>query len=180
MELTVAYILSQAFTIINYILLGVTYYLKDRKAILLVNILSAISMAIAYIFLGAYTGLAMCAIAIMRNLIFILDEKKNGKSDKILKKDIIILVALYFFTVILAIITYNGIGSLLSVFATLVFTYAVWQKQTKIYKILGVPTSTLWVCYNIYIKSIAGICLECVILICSIIGYILEIKEPNR
>lgn len=177
MELTITYILSQVFTIINYIFLGTTYYLKNRKAILVISVLSAISMACAYVFLEAYTGLAMCAVSIIRNLIFIIDEKKNGKSDKIFKKDVVILITLYLLAFMSTIFTYNGLGSLLSVFATLVFTYAVWQKHTKIYKILGIPTSLLWISYNIYIKSIAGIALECVILICSITGYVLEGKR---
>ena len=37
---------------------------------------------LSYVFLSAYSGLAMVVVAIIRNIIFIIDEKKNGKSNK--------------------------------------------------------------------------------------------------
>ena len=171
---SITYILSQIFTIIMYILLGLTYYSKERKKVLILNFLALIANGIAYIFLGAWTGLAMCAVALARNIIFLLDEKKNGKREKINKSDIIILIILYVISIISAIYTYDGFLSLFSVFATMLYTFSVWQKKTSIYKILGIPIGILWILYNTYIMSIFGIILESVLFICSITGYILE------
>ena len=171
---SITYILSQIFTIIMYILLGLTYYSKERKKVLILNFLALIANGIAYIFLGAWTGLAMCAVALARNIIFLLDENKNGKREKINKSDIIILIILYVISIISAIYTYDGFLSLFSVFATMLYTFSVWQKKTSIYKILGIPIGILWILYNTYIMSIFGIILESVLFICSITGYILE------
>lgn len=176
MEITVTYIMSQIFTIIMYGLLAITYYLKDRKTILIVSFLSVAANGIAYIFLHAYSGLAMCIIALMRNIVFIIDEKKNGKSDKMNKKDIAILILVYIACIVSAVFTYEGFLSLLSVFATMTYTFSVCQKDTKIYKVLGIPVGVLWVGYHIYIKSVFGVILEGILLICSITGYMLEIK----
>ena len=77
MELTVTYILSQVFTILMYALLVVTYYVKNRKTVLVISFLSLIANSMAYVLLNAYTGLAMCVIALLRNIIFLVDEKKN-------------------------------------------------------------------------------------------------------
>ncbi len=180
MELTTNYILSQVFTIINYALLGVTYYAKNRKAVLIISFLSVTANGIAYIFLNAWTGFAMCIVALVRNIIFLVDEKKNGKRDNINKTDIMILIVLYAISIISAIFTYDGFFSLLSVFATMLYTYSVWQKDTKTYKLLGIPIGILWIAYNIYIFSIFGIILETILLICSISGYILEIKSHHK
>lgn len=177
MELTTAYILSQIFTIITYILLAITYYAKDRKTVLTISFLSLIANGLAYAFLNAYTGLAMCVMALIRNIIFLIDEKKNGKQDNITKKDIIILIVLYVIAIISAVFTYDGPLSLLSVIATMLYTYSVWQKKTNIYKFLGIPIGILWILYNIYVKSIFGIILESILLICSITGYILEVRK---
>lgn len=174
---SLTYILSQVFTIINYALLGVTYYAKDRKKILVIGFLSIIANAIAYILLNAWTGVAMCVVALIRNIIFWIDEKKNGKRETINKKDIIILVILYSTIVVSTIFTYDGFLSLLSVFATSTYTFSVWQKKTNIYKLLGIPVGILWILYNIYVKSIFGIILESILLICSISGYLLERKK---
>ncbi len=83
MDLNVAYILSQVFTIITYALLALTYYAKDRKKVLILSFLSLTANGIAYIFLSAWTGFAMCIVALIRNIIFLIDEKKNGKRERI-------------------------------------------------------------------------------------------------
>ncbi len=180
MELTTIYILSQVFTITMYILLAITYYLKDRKKILVLNFLGLTANMVTYILLDAWSGLAMTVVSLIRNIIFILDENKNGKRTTINRLDIIILVILYIISVILAVFTYDGFFSLFSVFATMLYTYSVWQKNTKRYKLLGIPIGILWITYNIYIMSIFGIILESVLLICSINGYVLEIKRINK
>lgn len=179
MNWDLAYILSQVFIIINYILLALTYYAKDRKKVLILSFSSIIATGMSYIFLNAWSGLAMCVIALIRNIIFLLDEKKNGKRDAIDKKDIFILIILYSISIISAILTYNGFLSLLSVFGTMLYTYSVWQKKTIIYKLLGIPVGILWILYNLYIMSIFGIILETILLICSITGYVLEIRNKK-
>lgn len=177
--MTITYILSQVFILINYAFLIMTYQSKSRKHILIFNFCALSATAISYIFLSAYSGLAMAIIAIIRNIIFIIDEKKNGKSNKNGAKDYIILAVLYAISIISAIFTYNGILSMMSVVATMLYTYSVWQKSTKVYKILGLPIGIIWLIYNIYIMSIFGIIMEVVLAISAIIGYIKETKKKN-
>ena len=174
------YILSQIFTVLMYVLLAITYFLKDRKKILMVGFASLIANALEYIFLFAWSGVATCIFALIRNIIFLFDEKKNGKSDTIRKKDILILIILYIILIISAIITYDGFLSLLSIFATMIFTYSVWQKKTIIYKFCGIPVGILWIMYNIYVMSLFGIILESILLIASTGGYLIELKNKKR
>lgn len=178
-SLSTTYIWSQIFTIAMYVLLAITYYVKDRKKVLIISFLSLIANALAYVLLNAYTGLAMCIVALFRNVYFLIDEKKNGKSEKIGKKDIIVLIILYIIIAISTIFTYEGFLSLLSVFATMLYTYSVWQKKTLIYKFCGIPVGILWVLYNLYVKSIFGVILEGILLISSFTGYILELKSSK-
>ena len=177
MNLNFTYILSQVFTIIMYALLALTYYAKDRKKVLIFNILSLIAILIAYILLKAWTGTAMTIVALIRNAIFLVDEDKGKTSNKITKRDIIILVILYVVLIGFAIATYDGFLSLFSVFATAICNFSVWQKDVKIYKLLGIPVEVFWLIYNTYIMSIMGIILESIMLICAITGYLLEIKK---
>lgn len=179
MELSLEYILSQVFIIISYLFLMLSYQAKTRKTILTYSFISLIANEISYVFLQAYTGLAMCFVALLRNIIFMIDEKRNGKSDKISKKDIIILAVLYLISLLSTVYTYDGFLSLLSVFATMLYTYSVWQKKTTIYKILGLPIGILWIAYNIYIMSIFGIILETILTISAIYGYFKEKKNKQ-
>lgn len=159
------YVFSQIFVVINYILLAITYTLKNRKSILVFNFLALIAMGFSYLFLSAWSGFAMVIVALIRNIIFIRD-----KSENITLHDWVILIALYLISFVSAIFTYNGFFSLLSVFATMLYTLSVWQKDPIIYKILGIPTSILWICYNIFIKSLFGIICESILLVFMTIG----------
>lgn len=164
------YILSQVFTIFMYGLMAITYYMKNRKRILIVSFASLIANMIAYVLLNAWSGLAMCIVAMVRNVIFLVDEKR----DEISRKDIVILVVLYVISGVSAIFTYEGFFSLLSVFATMLYTYSIWQKKTEVYKLCGIPVGILWILYNLYVKSIFGVILEMILLVNSIIGYKIE------
>lgn len=134
--ISTTYIISQVFVIIMYTLVSLTYYVSNRKTLLIMSFCAIVSEAIGYTLLHAYTGLAMCFVALIRNAIFLVDEKKNGKTEIISKKDIAILLILFSITIISSIFTYDGIFSLLSVLATMLYTYSMWQKKTITYKIL--------------------------------------------
>ena len=180
MELTLTYILSQVFTIIMYVLLAVTYYVKDRKTVLIISFASLIANILAYVLLSAWTGLAMCIVAMLRNIYFLIDEKQYGKRDEITKKDVIVLIVVYIAIIISTLFTYEGFLSLLSVFATCLYTYSVWQKKVVVYKFCGIPVGILWVLYNLYVKSVFGVILEAILLVCSIGGYVLEKKKVTE
>ena len=180
MELTFSYIISQILTIIMYILLAITYQLKNRKLILILSISSQVLQGIAYLLLNAYTALAMCIVAVIRDTYSIIDENKNGIKDKKTKKDIVFFIILNLLIIISTILTWDGGYSLLSSIATIIFTYSIWQNNVKIYKVLGIPVGVLWIVYNFVYKSIFGVILEIFLLIASIRGVVMmHIKKEN-
>ena len=115
--ISITYILSQLFIIISYTLLAITYQIKNRKSILILSFMSIAATGLSYLFLSAYSGLAMVIVAAIRNVIFVVDEKKNGKRLTNTTKDYIILAVLYLISIIFAVFTYNGILSMISVVA---------------------------------------------------------------
>lgn len=173
------YIISQIFVIISYFLLAITYAVKNRKQILIYNFGSLIATAVGYALLSAWTGMAMVGVAVIRNIIFLI-QNKQGKSEQITRVDVFILLGLITITAILTAFTYDGLLSLLSVFATLLYTFSVWQKNTTTYKWLGIAVSVLWICYNIYVKSLFGIILESALLLCVIVGIIMTVVKNKK
>lgn len=130
--------------------------------------------------LNGYTGAAMSGIMIMRDLTLLIQENKKVKAKDISKKlDIGILIITIILMIVLTVFTYNGPLSLLSVIATLITTFALWQKNVKRYKLLGIIAGMLWLAYNIVIISIMGIILETILVIFSVIGYIKENRKSN-
>ncbi len=178
MELSIIYIVSQIVTIIYYGILSLSYLLKDRFKILFANFIAHIGQTIAMAMLNGYTGASMAIIMLLRDLTLLIQEKVKAKGKEIDKKfDLVTLIITVILIVALTIFTYNGPLSLLSVVATLFTTYALWQKNVKAYKILGLVAGILWLAYNIFIMSIMGIILETILIICSMVGYLNDNKH---
>lgn len=170
--LSISYILSQLFAVIYYILFAITYYMKSKKIILVLGVISIFIHSISYALLGGWTAVAMGIVAVLRNIIFIYEEKKN-------KKNILILYTLFLITIISGIFTYDGIISILPVVGTILYTYSIWQSNIKQYKLIGFITDVFLVIYNIYIKSIFGIISEFILGICSLHGYLIDLKNSK-
>lgn len=177
-ELDLLFIISQIFVIISYSFLAITYALKERKKILICSFAAVAANAIAFMFLSAWSGFLMSFVAMTRNVIFLFKDK--NKKDKIDYVDWIILAVLYAISIVSAIFTYEGLYSLLSVAGTMIYTFAIWQKNPKLYKLLSIPSSVLWVIYNIFVFSIFGAVLESIIVVCEVIGTISAYKKNKE
>lgn len=161
------YFLSQLFILVAYIMCGATFFVKKRAYVLFLSTGVCISFSVAYIFLSAWTGIAMNIISIIRNLLFFLVAKYATDNKKL---NVLQLVFIFILTAICAVFTYDGILSLAAVLASVVYTYAVWNEKSKYYKIYAIISSLAWIVYNVFINSILGIILETVMVICAFIG----------
>ena len=180
MELTATYIASQIVIIFVYLFLSLTYCVKSRKMILAFSFISNFLNIIAFFLLGAYTSSAMCAISILRDIIFIIDQKINGKSDKISKKDIIILLFVYSICGTAIVCTYNGPLTLLYATASMLYTFSIWQKNNKLYRFLGIPVTLIVIVDSIILKSVFGAILQGVVLITSMVGFFSQTENKDK
>ena len=180
MNFTLSYILSQIFSTIGYVLIGCTYFLKERKTLLIISFFQSVMLMIGYWFLNQYQGMLMVTVGIITNIMFYVDIEKNGKSNVIQKKDVIMLVILLAYTAILTYLTYTDLLSLLSVLGTIAWLIAVWVKDIKLYKIIQIPTALFWLGFNIYAKSIVGIITEIILFIVATCGLVLDIKDDKK
>lgn len=174
------YIISQIIIAISYTCLGLTYCSKKRKIILTLSFLANFTNACAYLLLGAYTSASMCAISFVRDIVFIIDEKINGKSKKTTKKDVFILIGVYIVSIISIILTFNGWKSLLYAVASMLYTYSIWQKNNKIYKFIGIPCYIIVIIESIAIKSVLGLVLQSIVLVCTVIMFIKSKKDEKQ
>lgn len=170
------YIASQLFVILMYLSLCSTYFLKSRSKILIINILGHLFQMVSFVLLSGLTGVAMNIVYTIRDLyLYIAHKKENDENRRI--KDAIFLTFLFVIIIASSIYTYNGVYSLFSVFATVFSTIAIWQKNTRIYKLLGIPASVCWLSYHVYLQSILAIILESILLVSILIGYIVDIRR---
>ena len=160
MELSVTYILSQLLVIVYYIIYSSTFHMKSKSKILYTGIVATILSAISYLLLGAYTGVAMSFVAVVRNICF---HKSKSR---------FCFIAILFLTMLCSIFTYQNLFSLLNIIATIIYTYSLWQTSTKKYKLLGIFVNLLMIIYDFSIKSIMGVIFMIIAFISSLIGYI--------
>lgn len=168
------YIISQVFVLLAYLFLGLTYLIKNKKWILFLSTMSTVSFTISYVFLSAWTGFVVNIIALFRNLIFYLVVRfaKNSKFW-----DYFTLILIFVMLAVGSIFTYDGVLSLMATAATMAYTYAIWNKEGKNYKIFGIVSSLMWIVYNAFIRSILGVVFEFIMVVCAIIGLI---KNKNK
>ena len=167
------YIVSQVFVIFAAISLGTSYLLKDKKTIMILCIMASIGYGGQYLFLGAFTGVAMNIVSIIRSIWFYINAKNNKKNS------IWVLIVLSVFVIASGIITYSNIFSIIPIIATLLFTYSVWQDNTNVYRYLAVPMSIMWIVYNLCCNSLLGTITECTVLVFEIAGIIRNKKLKN-
>lgn len=170
-ELTTQYIASQIIVIFVYVFLSLTYVVKSRKLIITFSFLSNFLNSITFILLNSYTSAAMCATSILRDIIFLIDEKINGKSKNITKKDVVLISIIYGLSLASIVVTYNGPLSLLYAAGSMLYTYSIWQKNTTVYRFMGIPVTLIVIIDSINIKSVFGAALQIIVLITSTIGF---------
>lgn len=176
---TPTYITSQVFVSIAYCLLAMTYFINGRHKLLLTMIMSNASMGIGFFLLEGYVGVAMCGIAICRDITSYIISSHCLEKDKLknTKLDWGLLVLWVSLFTIATFFTQKGFMTLFAYFATLAFTFSIWQKNSFIYRFLGIFVGMLWIIYNVFVKSIAGMTLESTLLLFVIAGFISYIKK---
>ena len=143
------------------------------------NTLFEIGNGLHYSLLKAWAGVGVVCIAVLRNILFLVQQKIKAL-DKYIIDDWIILSVLMVVSAITAVWTYDSIFSLFSIFASVVYTFSVWQKNIKAYKILGIVSGLLNIVYFIFISSLFGIILESIVCLVSIVFTIIYIKDEKK
>lgn len=162
--------ISQLFVLITYFFGVLTFFTKKRERILKLNFMGLATDSVVYLLLSAYTGFSMILVAAIRNILFLKFDTDAKRT-----RNLIIILAL---VVIMTILTYNGVQSIIACFSCSLYTYALWQKDTRKYKLLVIPVSISWIIYNIYIFSIFTVICESIVAISATVG-ICKDKKVN-
>lgn len=145
------YIISQIIGILSFIISLVAYHRKKKKNIFQTMIIANVLDILHYLFLGAYSGCITKIMALIRNEIIIVKEKNQKLNNNI------ILIILFIAYLIAGIITYNNIYSILPILAATIYLYFVWNGNELKVKKVAFYCYFLWLLYNIFVFSIAGI-----------------------
>lgn len=140
-----------------------SYQLKEHKSLIVVQTLSCLSICISYLFLGAYSGMLLNIVCIVRNFI-------------IYKKDLRIF-SYRFWPYLLALVmagagalSWQGYMSLLIIVALTVNTLFLYFPNVQDLRKSVVVTSTLIMLYDVYFAVWGGVANELIAVTSSLIG----------
>ena len=143
-------IIANAIGLVSFIISLIAYHKKEKKNIFKNTMLANTLNLLQYIILNAYSGVATKVIAIIRDLSMVKQEKyKFLKTKKILNLFVLAYIILMF-------CTYQGILSVFSLLAALIYTVFCWNGDTNTIRFIGILTNILWLIYNIFVKSYVG------------------------
>lgn len=129
---------------------------------------------IHYGFLGAWAGVAVNVVNIIRATILFVDEKRN-KSKSVLSLCIILMLMLF-----AGMVSIKNLTGIFVIVAGLIYSYALWQKDILVYRSLSAFVNVLWLIYDCIFLSIIAICFDCFTIILSVIGSIIWLVTKKR
>ena len=170
---TTTYWLSQIIVVLAYALLGMGFRKEKRLEILTFSTIYQILMIIHYSLLSGIAGIIASIIALVRNLIFIHNEKKNKTNPSWL------LILFCTIAIVSTILIYTSFADILPCILTLLGIYSYWSKNTKITRIGNLLISVCYILYGISLNSWLTIFCELYIIVNTIIGYLKYERNQN-
>lgn len=149
-------LLVRIFGIIGLILCIIPFQFKKHKHIVLCKMVSEVSFAAQYFCLGyfmhkpdAFSGAWVDLVSGLRNFLFYKFVQKKWSTAPV-----IIVFAVV--VIILGVINWTGIISLLPILAKLLTTVSYGMKNTRLLRIITLPSCLLWITYNSIIGTWEG------------------------
>ncbi len=157
------FIISQLIGFVAAALLLFSYQQRTHKRIVAMQACSGFLFALQYLLLGAYEGMVGNIVGFARCIAYYF-RGKSKFSDSIICPIIFAVLAC-----IGGIITYKNPVSLLPMIAMIISSFVIWSNKTQKLRALTLPTSAMWLIYNIINYSYSGTVTE---ILCQISIYI--------
>lgn len=144
-------ILAQVLALFAILFWVISILLKNKKNILLMQVIANGIYGIEYLLLGAFSAASMNFLSFLRLLVYYFYALLNIKMPKWILFVFITLVLLF------GIITYDGLISLLPIIITVLYTYAFWQNNLNVARIIYIVAAIIWIYYNYEVGAYVGI-----------------------
>lgn len=147
---------AQLVGIEGLLLLLVSYRRKNTNQILVVQLLASLSYMVHYLLLGAFSGLFICLLDFIRDILYY-------KSDK----DKLIFLLSTPFYIFAGYMNFNTLIDVLPTIASITDGYSL-TKHKKVVVIGAIISCILWIVYDYQYKSYSGVLASLIIIISNI------------
>lgn len=162
------FIIGQIISIVALIIAVVIAQFKDVKHILIGEIVSNLSVALSFVFLGGLSGAWICIVAAIQTLIIYFANKHNLAQNK--RNILTIVFAIAY--VVGTIIVYQGWSDIISCACALLYIMAIIQTDSAKYRWFMAANSLLWVIYDFNAAAYVNIVTHGMLLVSLIVAKI--------
>ena len=141
------------------------YQQKTGQRLIIYKLISDVLWAFHYLFLGAFSGVAVAVIGIFRELVFFIPKKSRTVNRCWLLFFVIC-------SILSAVLTWKGMASLLPATASVISVISFWRKSPWLSCILAFPISAAMLTYDMFCHSYFGILNEVFTLVSAIFALI--------
>lgn len=146
---------------------------KKKSKVLLFQLIASVLYGIQYFILGAYTAVATNIADMIKTIVFL----KYSKDEK--KIPIYYFIIYSIVIIVLGVFTINSFISSIPVIAALLFAYATWQSNLKVYRIINTLVIIMYAIYNLYFGAYVS-CIGSTIQFVSAIIAIVRLDIINK
>ena len=166
--------LIQAIGAIGYITLALSYFKKEKKQILFMQIISYIFFTIHYYLLSGITGAICNLIGLFALLtIYIFDKYK-------LKKKYIVSMLFVAVLLIINLLTFQNVFSIFPMLASVIVIVSFIDDRENVIRWIGVIAAICWLFYAIAYKSYVAIVFEVLTLLNVCVSLIKNKKKVDN
>ena len=156
-------LISDILGVLGILITVAVYQQKRRESLLFSKLILDLVWFLHYCFIGAFSGAAVAAIAAFREFIYVKRDRNNPKG-------IIWLPAFIAVAIVSTVLTWNGIFSLFTCFASCIAVVSFFIGNPKLSRILAFPVSACMLTYDLACGSIAGVINESLAMVSSAVG----------
>ena len=169
---TTKYTLSQIFIILAIFAVVPSFFVKDKRKVLILGMINTLCYFTHYFLLGSATG-ALINVANMPRLIWFYIDNKQGRYNNYWSLGICSAIAIGF-----GVFGIRYWFDFLSILASFILTFAYWQNDSTIYTVIYFISSIIWIVYGICYNSIFAIVAELIIMLFEI-ARLIKIKKDR-
>ncbi len=138
------YLLAQIIGILGVSTFLLSYQLKKRKSIILVNAISSVLYVLQYIMLGAFEGAALDILATVSTV-----AAHNKDKGFIARHTKLVITILTLSFLVAGMLLYRNIFSLCSIIGAILQNSAFWITKEKLLRRVSFAASPFWLIYNL-------------------------------
>lgn len=167
-------LLIQAIGAVGYTTIAMSYFKKEKKQILFMQIISYIFFTIHYYLLDGVTG-AICNVVGLFALVTIYLFDKYKLKNKFLVSMIFIIMLL-----IINIVTFQNVFSIFPMVASIIVILSFLDDNENLIRVVGVISAICWLIYAIVYKSYISIAFEVITLLNVCVALVKYLKQKKN